>query len=70
MCLLVIFVVVAYDALAVQHFSDWISHQLHCTGLHEILIPTVNFVPLTQKWDVFIVNDLIQMPGNLYHLIC
>ena len=65
MCLLVIVVVVAYDALAVQHFSDRIS------------VPTAryfegaNSVPLTQKpWDIFIVNDLIQTPGNLYPLIC
>jgi len=52
MCLLVIFVMVAYDALTVQYFSDRIS------------VPTAryfegaNSVPLTQKpWDIPIVSD-------------
>jgi len=54
MCLLVIFMVVAYDVLVIRPFSD------------QILVPTARYVgsagsvPLTQiPWGVFLVSVLI-----------
>jgi len=65
MCLLVIFMMVAYDVLVIRPFSD------------RGLVPTTRYlnagndISLTQvSWSVLVVSVLIQMPGNLHHLIC
>jgi len=64
-CLLVILVVVAYDVLVIQPFSN------------QVRIPSVRYfgqgdpLPLSNKpCVVLIVGALIQTPGNLHHLIC
>ena len=65
MCLLVIFMVVAYDVLVIQSFSS------------QMLVPTARYfggpnpVQFTQKpWHVYFVSVFIQTPSNLHHLIC
>jgi len=64
MCLLVIFMVVAYDVLVIRPFSDQTS------------VPTARYytessISLTQMpWNVLVVSVLIQVPGNLHHLMC
>ena len=64
-CLLIILVVVAYDVLVIQPFSN------------QVWVPGVRYfglgdsLPLSNKpWAVLIVGALIQTPGNLHHLIC
>jgi len=64
-CLLVVLVVVAYDVLVIQPFSN------------QVWIPSVRYfgqgdLPSLsdQPWLVLIVSALIQTPGNLHHLIC
>ena len=63
-CLLVILVVVAYDVLVIQPFSN------------QVWVPGVRYFGqgdslLSNKpWVVLIVGALIQTPGNLHHLIC
>jgi len=57
MCLLVTFVVVAYDVLVIRPFSD------------QNLVPTarylgMNGIDLIQTWNVAVVSVLTQMPGN------
>jgi len=64
-CLLVILVVVAYDVLVIQPFSNqaWLPSVRY--------IGQADFLPLSNKpWVVIIVGALIQTPGNLHHLIC
>jgi len=64
MCLLIIFMVVAYDVLVIRPFSD------------QDLVPTARYytessISLTQMpWNVLVVSVLIQVPGNLHHLMC
>ena len=63
-CLLIILVVVAYDVLVIQPFSN------------QVWVPGVRYFGqgdslLSNKpWVVLIVGALIQTPGNLHHLIC
>ena len=66
MCLLVIFMVVAYDVLVIRPFSDQTSAP---TARYYLDLP--DSVVLTQiSWHIFPVSVLIQMPGNLHRLIC
>jgi len=64
-CLLIILVVVAYDVLVIQPFSNqvWVPGVRYFGQGDSLLLSN-------KPWVVIIVGALIQTPGNLHHLIC
>jgi len=65
MCLLAILVVVAYDVLVIQPFSDKTS-----VPTTRYRSTTKSFVVFDEPWSIYPVSVLFQTPGNLHHLIC
>jgi len=65
MCLLVILVVVAYDVLIIQPFNNRRS-----ILAARYLNPDLWYGWSNKSWVVSTVGALIQMPGDLRHLIC
>ena len=67
MCLLVIFVVVAYNVLVIRPFDQ---RTLVPTTQYLRADPTEIFFLTKWPWIVKVVGILIQMSGDLHHLIC